>query len=229
MLGACSVPPLDLGGKPCPCVDNYVCVAGTCQRSTIDAAGDAADESCLGPPGAELYSFTGTFDWAQAGGSWSASGQQITQTGMAGSLAVAYEQAVSATSYRVTTTVSAPADGANGELGVALSVSNGGEDLYECMLAAANTQLAVKLDSQGNRSTLGSVAVPAGIGASVTMEANLTTTGGNPTISCCLRGLASAKLLGIVDSSGSVGSGPPGLATFHTAATFDTFVVTTAP
>jgi hypothetical protein len=226
MLSACSVPALDLNGKQCPCSDNYVCVAGTCHSSPIDAADD---ETCLGAPGAELYSFAGTFDWTHAGGSWSGAGKQITQTQATGNVAVAYEGSVTATSYRVTTTVSTPSASSKSELGVALSVSNSGEDLYECMLAPANNELAIRIDAGGNRSTLSSVAIQVGTLAAVTMEANITTAGGNPTMSCCLRGVASAKLIDVVDENGTIANGPPGLATYQADAAFDSFIVTAAP
>ncbi len=50
LLGACTVEPVDLGGRSCPCVDGWVCVGGMCVQAdggvdAADAAPDAARDA----------------------------------------------------------------------------------------------------------------------------------------------------------------------------------------
>jgi len=105
VLAACSIPDVNLAGKPCPCATRYVCdsATSTCVTSLggSDAARGGSDAgtdssvaaSCLAAPlTTPLYSttFPDLSGWAIGGGTWAATDNQAVQSDAGNGLAYAY-------------------------------------------------------------------------------------------------------------------------------------------
>ena len=96
----CTVPAIELEGKPCPCLDGYFCdvASNTCVRSD-------ASESCLvAPAGAPLYStgFDDLTGWTPGGvGSWRAEAGMAIQSDTTSEFAYTFLPAVAANDYRI--------------------------------------------------------------------------------------------------------------------------------
>lgn len=134
VLAGCSIGPVDLTGKQCPCADGYTCdlATNTCvggptadapvhvdsppgtpdgmpdAMSPPDARVDAMPgATCLGAPGAELLfdDFPDLIGWTAQGGTWSAVASEAVQSNPATSLAYAYPAGTSFNDYRITTEV----------------------------------------------------------------------------------------------------------------------------
>jgi len=224
---ACSVAPVDLEGKQCPCVAGYACDMTLNLCRPVNDGGGLIDSGsitpCLGTPGMELYRYAGTFDWQKSDGSWTGGAQIVQNSGNAmDSYTFTTQPAELGTgNYRVIAAMKPT--GSGNALGIAMRAATGTKNRYQCMWHAKDRELRLEYHSS-NSTTLGSVIVPtASQTAGVTMEARIT--GSPATLSCCLREYATAKLLDVQEGSAGVANGFPGLATDRAAATFPSFSV----
>lgn len=97
----CTVPPLELAGKSCPCVSGYTCDTAT----NTCVAGQTA--SCLASPiGAERYStsFDDFAGWTQGAGSWTVQAGTAVQSDRTSDFAYAFRPTLADSDYRIIST-----------------------------------------------------------------------------------------------------------------------------
>ena len=229
LVAACSVGPVDLEGKQCPCVTGYACDMTLNLCRPVNDGGGLIDTPsitpCLGAPNMELYRYQGTFDWQKSDSSWTGGAQIVQNSGNAmDSYTFPTQPAELATgSYRVIAAMKPT--GSGGSMGIAMRASTQNKNRYQCLWNGKNRELRLELQTS-NTTTLGTVTIPsASQTAGVTMEAQIV---GTPaTLSCCLREYATAHLLDLKEATAGIASGYPGLDTDRQAATFPSFSVYT--
>jgi len=156
---ACSIGPVDLAGKQCPCADGWTCdtATNTCVGGPADAPSiadasadappgtpDAANPpdarvdampgaTCLGAAGGELLfdDFPDLIGWTTTGGVWTAVASEALQSNATTQLAYAYPAGTSGfVDYRVTTEVRKIAG--TGTIQASLRIQNGNDGQYQC-------------------------------------------------------------------------------------------------
>jgi hypothetical protein len=231
---ACSVAPLSLEGKQCPCVEaGYTCDEQTNLCLTVNDGGMIIDSpsatQCL-PPGneQEVYRYTGTLDgWTQAAGTWTA-GASITQTATQAQEAYAFARTAELTNAKDYRIISTPRQGTLGNgspsYGVVMRAQLDEENRtrYACTWIVKDRSLNL-VAYEGNGSTvLSTKALPIPTSPmSFTMEASVR----GSTLSCCIREITGAAINGVM--SNVVAAGFPGLTTSRMSASFGSFVVLT--
>jgi hypothetical protein len=232
-LAACTIAPVSLDGKQCPCAPGYACDTLTNLCLATDGDGGIIDgplaNQCLGGAQSELYRYTGTFDWMRSDSSWSGAAE-IVQASTQAMNSYAFTVANVPNDYRVIATMRQTTSGmGQPSMGVVLRAQPSLQDKsrYACVWAPKAGELRVQVTRGGNTSTLGSAMVAnANQNAPITMEARVIDVAGAPTLSCCLREHASARIMDLADTNASpVPAGKPGLATDRMAAAFGSFVV----
>ena len=231
LLAACSVPPLSLEGKSCPCTDGFVCDTLTNRCLATNDGGVIIDSpaatQCLPSLGteAEIYRYAGTFDWGNQGGTWSGTATEIRQT----------DKMAETTSYRTSVDLNlanvhvlasmretAEGNGGTPALGIVLRSSLDGSSHYRCLWSAGQRKLYIERQDGGGATMIGNAAsVPATtmVPASFTMEASAS----GSSLSCCIREVAQARVTNVIDTA--LATGFPGLETARKAAVFGSFVV----
>jgi hypothetical protein len=228
-VAACSVPPLSLEGKQCPCdsARGYVCdeLTNRC-LATNDGGGiidtPAATQCTVNLGGeTELYRYAGMFDWVDQGGTWSGTETEIRQGDKMAS-AFAYRTAANlgVTNVRVISSMREIDQGNGGmpSIGITIRTTLDGSTRYRCMWSSGMRRLAILRDDTilGQPAT---VPADAMLPATFTMEARAV--GG--TMACCIRELSTARVDAAMDST--IASGYPGLEAERKSAGFGSFVV----
>jgi hypothetical protein len=226
---ACSVPPLSLEGKGCPCAteEGYVCdeITKLCLRTNdggtiIDTP---ASESCLSPMAmaTSQYQFGGgMLDWATRGGTWVTSGTEIRQTDkMADALAYRTSADLRHTNVHVISTMRETDEGNGGNpmLGIAFRISLDGQTRYRCAVGAGQLYIE-RVDANGT-AMVGTPATLPTLPMTFTMEAAAI----GSSLSCCIRGVTQARVMNATDTA--IAMGFSGLETERKAAVFPSFVV----
>lgn len=228
-LAACSVDPLSLEGKQCPCADGYVCDKPTnrCFLSNGDGGiiDTPATTSCLGGSTVEIYRYAGMYDWIHADPSWSGAAE-ITQNSSTAQNSYTFKTNADLTAahdYKVTATMRQIAPGmGDPTMGIALRTQLSTQDKmhYSCMWSFKSKALSIEETSTGAPGLLATKAVAEATTAKpITMEAKIV--GG--TITCCIREYPSAM---VSVANADVTSGYPGLETNRETAAFGSFAVT---
>lgn len=235
LLAGCSVPALSLDGKQCPCVEaGYVCDTQTnlC-LATNDGGGiidSLAATPCLPTAGeTEIYRYTGTFDWLNAGGKWAGT-TEISQTN---------KNAMDTYAFPASSAFAAPSDyhvissmrevgtgGGTPSIGIVLRAqpTTQNKARYSCTWTPKTRTL--QLETLGSNTAVlatSTVADTVGVPTSFTMEASVK----GSTLSCCIREIEGAGLINAVDPAMAVPAGTPGLTTTRMQAAFGSFVVLT--
>ena len=233
---ACSVPPLSLDGKQCPCAPGYTCDQLTNICLASDGDGGIIDsrlaEQCLGAgTGAELYRYTGNFaaTWASEDTTWMGTAQ-ITQSDKGKQDSFAFPTGSIPNDYRVISTLKQTTGGpGTPSLGIVLraQLTLGEQQRYACSWTPKNGELRIQVYSSGGSATtlISALVDGASETAQVTMEARVVTEATVPKLSCCLREHTGARLMDFAHTTGAVTTGVPGLQTDRMAAAFGTFVV----
>jgi hypothetical protein len=231
-LAACSVPPVSLEGKQCPCVESgYVCdnVTNRC-IPTNDGGGiidTPAVTQCLPlVPETEIYRYTGMFDWQSADATWTG-GAEIMQTSKNIQNSYAFKTNAELTAAKDVHVISSMREIKLGSgapaLGIALRAQLDTQDRshYACLWSSKTREFYLELSQGGNLSTLRVVPVPGAtaLPTTITMEASIT----GSSISCCIREIAAARISGVMDAT--VPAGYPGVQTTRIEAAFGSFVV----
>jgi len=232
LVTACSVPPVSLEGKQCPCVEaGYVCDTQTNRCLLTNDGGRIIDTpaatQCL-PAVAEteIYRYTGTFDWQHADTSWMG-GAEITQTSTSAQNSYAYKVSSELTAAPDVHVISSMRQIELGSgmpaLGIVLRAQLDQQDKnhYACTWNPKQRLFQIQVTQGGNVATLRATSIPAGtpIPMSLTMEASIT----GSTLACCIREIDSARLSGVMDTNEDAGY--PGLETTRMQAAFGSFVV----
>jgi hypothetical protein len=237
-VGACSVPPLSLDGKQCPCVEaGFTCdtLTNQCLR-TNDGGGiidTPAATQCLGSPAGEteLYRYAGTFDWQTQGGTWTGNATEIHQASATTQDTFAYRSAAdlsAATNVRVIASLRQIMPGTGSpSLGIVLRAQLSDKPRYSCEWSAKDRELRIELHGTGSSTVLGTAPISptATLPTSFTMEAAVD----GATLSCCIRELADARLTDIADPNNTLPQGFPGLGTNRMDAASGSFVVFQRP
>lgn len=232
--GACSVPPLSLDGKACPCVESgYVCDTQTNRCLAANDGGGIIDspiaESCLGAKSeTELYQYAGMFDWQHQDATWTG-GTEIRQSSAQVMDSYAFKTSAELTAahdYHIISTMRIIQAGSGSpSLGVVLRAQLSAQDKsrYACTWLSKTHELRIEVTQGGNTTTLGSAAVAANvtIPTPFTMDASVT----GSTLACCIRGITSAKIASVSDPAMAVTMGYPGLQTNRMEAAFGSFAV----
>ncbi|HEY5946728.1 MAG TPA: hypothetical protein VIV40_14595 [Kofleriaceae bacterium] len=229
---ACSVPPISLDGKQCPCIDvGYTCDKLTNRCLATNDGGVIIDSpaatQCLPQvPETELYRYTGMFDWQHADTSWTG-GTEITQTSNNVQNSYTFKTSAELTAAKDVHVISSmrqiqPGTGSPA-FGIALRAQLDTQDRshYACMWSSKARELYIEVSQGGNTSTLKAVPIPGTntLPTSFTMEASVT----GSTLACCIREIAPARLSAVMDTS--VIAGYPGVQTQRMEAAFGSFVV----
>jgi hypothetical protein len=239
-LVGCSVPDLDLTGKPCPCPDGWVCsAANTCQRTV--APGDALRDtppdhtnmdtpvaaSCLvAPYTAPIYTTTtfGDFNTAQwirpsGAGTWSVIQGQLHQTDNLSSLAYVYHMGV-LTNFRVVATMHQEMGDAGGAVEIAFRISTTSASMYHCNFEPNDGGFLIQETANGVGGTQLVTKTLQGVNpqGTYTMEVQAT----DHQLQCCIDGIPDAYLT-IADST--YGAGYAGLKTYVMSAVISAFTV----
>lgn len=226
---ACSVDPVSLEGKSCPCAQGYVCDRPTNRCFVSNGDGGVVDTpgttSCLGGSTDEIYRYAGMFDWIHGDASWTGMAE-ITQTSAQvqnsytfktnSDLTAAKDYKVTATMRQVTAGTGTPT------MGIALRTQLSPQDKqhYSCMWSFKNKTLAINETQGGSTTALMTKTVnEAAMAIPLTMEAKIV--GG--AITCCIREYPTAM---VSATSATVTAGYPGLETTRMAAAFGSFAVT---
>jgi hypothetical protein len=221
---ACSVPPLSLDGKLCPCADGYTCDTATNHcRANVDAPiKDAPGATCLGPAGSGQLTGDNFGAWTNHTTMWSTAGSSFVQNDPNDMLAYAIAPASPAdtvTRYRIVAGMTGTAGGTG--MGVAFRYQ-GGRAMYDCLWlpgVSSGVLLIQRTNNGGSAMTLRqSPPTPSsGTTAHYTME--LLADGS--TLHCCIDG----SNVSVTTTDTMYMTGPPGLVTDQMAATFDSFTV----
>jgi hypothetical protein len=237
LAGACSVPPISLEGKQCPCTDGFVCDTLTNRCLQTNDGGVIIDTpaatQCLPAPvgEVELYRYSGTFDWQVEGGTWTGDTNEITQASTTTQDAFVYKTGANITAapdYRVIATMREVTPGSGSpSLGIVLRAQLGSKPRYSCEWSAKTRLLMILSHGTGSSTMLGaaSISPAAALPTAFTMEAFVD----GSTLGCCIRELSDAKLLSVPDASMSLTEGYPGLTTTRMQAAFGSFVVFQRP
>lgn len=236
---ACSVAPLSLEGKQCPCdtASGYVCDEITNRCLATNDGGTIIDSpaatQCLNVPAgeSEVYKYIGSFtEWQAEDPGWSGTPTEIRQASSSDQLSYTYptpaplttapDVHVVATMREINRGTGAP------NLGIVLraQLSPNDRERYTCTWNGKDRLLELHTYSGGSSTQIGA----ASIGASVpippllTMEASID--GG--AIACCIREISAARV-SAMDTS--VTAGYPGLQTNRMEAAFGSFVVFKLP
>lgn len=231
LLGACSVPPVSLAGKQCPCTDGYVCDDLTNRCLATNDGGTIIDSpaatQCL-PSAAgetEVYRYGGAFGWTATSGSWSGTANEIVQSSTSAQDSYAYPTDASlanAADVRVLATMR-PVNTGSGRphLGIVLRAPSDPQmkDRYACTWSNDDRVLRIERYSGGSPTLLADATVGGIPPASLTMEAAVT----GDALSCCIRELGAMARVTATDAS--ITGGYPGLQTNRMEAAFGSFVV----
>jgi hypothetical protein len=228
-LAGCSVPPLSLDGKDCPCASGYTCNTATNKCVAMTDAKMPPDTppgpSCLGSmPSGPLYSdnfdtgsltgWTTTTMWAQTGG-------QLVQSDT--NDMDAYAVAPASTAARVIADMTGAAGGMG--MGIVVRAQPGQpRQHYECIWEPGPPgALLLRVTNNGGApSTLAQMAFTSpGATVKYTMELSVDST---QTLHCCLDGVSGVTLTARDDQDMYI-MGGPGLATVQMHASFDNFAV----
>lgn len=233
LVAACSVPPLSLEGKQCPCTGDYVCddltnrcLLGNGDGGIIDTP---AATQCLAPLAteSELYRYTGMFDWTDTGGTWTGNATEIRQTDeMANGFAYRTAANLNVANVRVISSMRETAQGNGGTpgFGITIRTTLDGAARYRCMWTTATKQLAIQREDAGGATPVGTpVTVTGTPPATFTMEVSAA----GPVLSCCIRELATARITNVMDAT--IMKGYPGLEVQRKAMAYSSFVVFGAP
>lgn len=237
-VGACSVPPLSLEGKQCPCdtASGYVCDEVTNRCLATNDGGMIIDSpaatQCLNvPAGDEVYRYIGSFtEWQAEDATWSGGPLEIEQASSSlqdsytyptpAPLTTAPDVHIIATMREVERGMGAPS------LGVVLraQLSSNNRERYTCMWNGKDRLLQLEAYSGGSSTQLGAASIGTNvtIPPSLTMEASID----GDAIACCIREIAAARV-SAMDTN--VTAGYPGLQTDRLAAAFGSFVVFKLP
>jgi hypothetical protein len=229
-LVACSVDPVSLEGKSCPCAAGYVCdrptnrcFLGNGDGGVIDTPGTT---SCLGGSTNEIYRYAGMFDWIHEDPSWNGMAE-ITQTSAQAQNSYTFKtnsDLTAAKDYKVTATMrQITAGSGTPTMGIALRTQLSTQDKqhYACMWSFKTKELTIQETQGGNTTVLMTKAVPsAGAAKPLTMEAKIV----GSTITCCIREYFPTAM--VTATSTTVTAGYPGLETTRTNAAFGSFAVT---
>lgn len=238
VIGACSVPPLSLDGKQCPCVeDGYVCdtLTNQCLR-TNDGGGiidtPAATQCIASPAGeTEVYRYAGTFDWQTEGGTWTGNATEIRQASASAQDTFAYRtgaELTAAKNVRVIASMRQITPGSGSPtLGIVLRAQLSDKPRYTCDWSAKDRQLRIEVHGSGGSTLLSAAAISpaADLPPSFTMEASVD----GSMLSCCIRELADARLMNVPDPAMTLTMGYPGLGTNRMEAASGSFVVFQRP
>jgi hypothetical protein len=231
-LAACSVPPLSLEGKQCPCVEaGYVCDEDTNRCLQTNDGGviidtPAATQCLPGVAETEIYRYTGMFDWQHEDASWTGA-TEIVQTSSSAQNSYAFKTAAELTAAKDVHVISSmrqvqPGSGSP-SFGIVMRAQLDTQDKsrYACVWRAKARELALEVVQGGNITTLRAMPVPGTnpLPTSFTMEASVT----GATLACCIREIAAAKLASVMDTA--VIAGYPGVQTDRMQAAFGSFVV----
>lgn len=232
---ACSVAPLSLEGKQCPCAAGYVCDMLTNRCLATNDGGVIIDSpaatQCLPPVTGEveLYRYSGTFDWQQDGGTWDGNTTEIRQTSTSAQGAFAYTTNANLTSapdYRVVASMREITPGSGTPaLGIVLRTKLADNPRYACEWSSKARQLQLLSYGSGGGTVLAAASVAGTLPTSITMEAAVD----GAALSCCIREIASARLLDITDAAMTRADGYPGVTTNRMEAAFGSFVVFQRP
>jgi hypothetical protein len=235
---ACSVPPLSLDGKQCPCVeDGYVCDTQTNQCLRTNDGGGIIDTpaatQCLASPAgeAELYRYAGTFDWQTQGGTWTGNATEIHQASSSAQDTFAYRTAAELTAaknVRVIASVRQITQGSGSpSVGIVLRAQLNDKPRYSCDWSGKDRQLRIEVHGTGGSTVLGMASIPMTVTlpTSMTMEASVD----GAMLGCCIRELADARLTNVPDPANTLPMGFPGLGTNRMEAAFGSFVVFQRP
>ena len=229
-LVACSVDPVSLEGKSCPCAEGYVCdrptnrcFLGNGDGGVIDTPGTT---SCLGGSTNEIYRYAGMFDWIHEDPSWTGMAE-ITQTSAQVQNSYTFKtnsDLTAAKDYKVTATMrQVTAGSGTPQMGIALRTQLSTQDKqhYACMWSFKSKELTIQETQTGNTTILMTKAVPAaGAAKPITMEAKIV----GSTITCCIREYFPTAM--VTATSTAVTGGYPGLETTRLNAAFGSFAVT---
>jgi hypothetical protein len=232
VASACSVPPVSLEGKQCPCVEaGYVCDTLTNRCLAVNDGGMIIDTpaatQCLGTANeTEIYRYTGTFDWQHVDPGWEG-GTEITQTSASAQNTYAFKVSSELTAANDVHVISSMRQVELGSgmpaFGITLRAQLDLQDKnrYACMWSPKQRVLQLQVVQGGSVSTLRamSIAGSASLPATFTMEASVT----GSTLACCIREIEGAKLTGVMDATEDTGY--PGLETTRMQAAFGSFVV----
>ncbi len=215
---ACSVPPLSLDGKLCPCAEGYTCDTAT-NLCRPKVTGDGGFTGCLsGTPGTSISSGFATF--ASGVGSWNITSTQVAQPGPA-ALAFAYanDTSLDRSMYRVVAHMTSSATA--GRMGIAVRVSANLKQRYECVwdLGGSSTLYWRSINNSMATTIPPTAPRPTSI-ADVTME--VLANGG--TLTCCLDEVSASVS---ITNATTPASGLPGVVADDIVATFDQFTVFT--
>jgi hypothetical protein len=220
LAAGCSIPPLSLADKSCPCASGYTCSdAGICVPNGSSGSDGPASLSCLGtdPQAAPLISdpFEGTMlNLAIGAGTWADTGGQAVQSDAAANLAFAYASSTELAAQRVT--VELHPQGSGGGLGIAFRVGLGQKTQYDCVWDPANHLLRLQQTNNGGQpAPLATQPVPDADPASTPLMEVLAQ---SSTLTCCLRNVAGSKFTA---TSTMYPMGYGGLVTVDQAAAFD--------
>jgi hypothetical protein len=247
---ACSIGPVDLNGKQCPCADGWTCdtVTNTCVEGPADAPASAdaspgldgpsdatpdarvdamPGSTCLGAAGVELLAddFPDLIGWTTVSGAWAATGGEAVQSNTGAQQAYAFPAGTGAfVDYRVT--VSARRTGGTGTTQTALRIQPGNEGQYNCTWNPGTGAFALQwIRTNGNfGGTLASMTIDtSGIpGYDPAAPVTIESQVVGTALSCCIREVPGAAL-STDDNRYDLGS--PGIKTFTAAAAFGTFRV----
>jgi hypothetical protein len=238
-LVACSVPPLNLEGKDCPCASGYMCSSssgsGKCVRM-IDAPGPPPDihmgPSCLGTmPGMQQFMDDfggGMLGWTTPAGMWKQMGGSFVQSST--STADAYAVAPfggTAMTYRITADMTGTPTAVPSPPGMGISFFQTGTSHYECIWFPPTTPgpgtLALRLVDAGAPQQPFAMTTITGQGgiSMVTMEVLVDST---KMFHCCIGGGVSGSVK-MADPQDSLSSGSPGLVAADMQVVFDNFFV----
>jgi len=230
-LAACSVPPVSLDGKQCPCTDGYVCDTLT-NRCLAGVEGDGGivlvdsliATSCTAALAneTELYRFTDTFDWAEQGGTWSGTASGITQSDkMANGFAYRTSASLNVPNVRVISSMRETAQGNGGTpgLGITIRTTLDGSTRYRCLLLTGTRQLALFRDDV-------MIGTPAATGATLPTTFTMEASGVGGALSCCIREIPSARTTA---TDTAIPTGFSGLEVQRKAAAYGSFVVFGSP
>jgi hypothetical protein len=228
-LVACSVDPVSLEGKSCPCAAGYVCdrptnrcFLGNGDGGVIDTPGTT---SCLGGSTNEIYRYAGMFDWIHEDASWKGMAE-ITQTSSQVQHSYTFKTNSDLTAvkdYKVTATMRQTMAGTGDpSMGIALRTQLATQDKqhYSCMWSFKSKTLSINETQGGNTVALMTKTITAATTTiPLTMEAKVV----GSTVTCCIREYPMSMLTA---SSTTVTAGYPGLETDRMAAAFGSFAVT---
>lgn len=223
-FAGCTVPPIDLANRECPCASGY-----TCDDATNTCVADQISSCLASPIGAKLYSTT--FDdfagWQSGAGTWAAQGGTAVQSDSVSEFAYAFLPQVTESDYRVISTFRVLEKGGESispEIAARVQLDGSGGQ-YHCNwdpFAGGFSMMysTSPLDNGFLHQVFLNVSAMPDYDPMAWFTMEFQVSGGR--LDCCVRGVPGAT--GFVNDA-RFAAGAPGMKTFATSAAYDDYFV----